>query len=366
MIFNAKRYNRPLLIYGYGVRLAGAESGAVELAERSGIPVALTWGAIDLMPTSHPLNVGGFGTHGNRAPNFAVQNADLIIAVGTRLDSKSTGTPVESFARQARIVMVDIDQAELDKFFKFERVERVHEEAKEFLSDVIIETGDYSQWLTQIDRWKSRYPVCKDLPYRYVEQLSDLLPEGAIIVSDTGHTLAWMMQGFKFKKGQRFIHAMNNTPMGYGLPAAIGASFANPGKPITLVTGDGGLQLNIQEMATVIHHNLPIRIILFNNQGHGMCRQSQEQWLGSRFASTCKDGGLACPRFTDIARAYGFVTPTNLRLATTWAGPLFYELQIPFDAKLTPQVRFGHPNEDADPLLDREELSENMLIPLWK
>jgi len=346
MIFNATRYKRPILIYGAGIQ--SCREQAVEFAERLDIPVCLTWGAIDLLPYEHPLNVGGFGTHALRAPNFAVQNADLLIVVGSRLDTKATGTPIESFARCADIVMVDIDKAEIDKFNY--RLTGFNTHAETFFRDFGEHRFECSTWKEQISKWRERWPVDNSLPYQEVLQLSNRFNDGDIIVSDTGHALAWMMQAFRFKKGQRFIHAFNNTPMGYGLPAAIGASFANPGRPIRLITGDGGLQLNIQEWATVAHHKLPITTYLFNNRGHGMCRQTQAQWLGGTYPSTSESGGLAVPDFQAIAKAYGVS---------------LVEIPIPFDAQLIPCVQAGRPNEDANPLLSRDELASQMLIPLW-
>ena len=246
-------------------------------------------------------------------------------------------------------------------------------DAAEFLKGAIIEAPDTTAWLARIAQWKRDYPLSDEPAYQAVRALSKSLVKGDIIVSDTGHALAWMMQAFAFKKGQRFIHAFNNTPMGYGLPAAIGASFANPGRRIVLVTGDGGLQVNVQELATVAKHRLPIHIILFNNHGHGMCRQTQDQWLEGHHYSTSPDGGLPDPDFKAITRAYGItVLPDGTYPGATFGtntdehtGPTFTQVEIPFDAKLATQVRFGRPNEDADPLLPREELRAQMMIPLY-
>jgi len=338
--------NRPVLVFGAGVQCVREQ--AVAFAERLGWPVALTWGAIDLMPSDHPLNVGGFGTHARRAPNFVVQNADFLLTIGTRLDTKSTGTPLEAFARAAEIWMVDIDRAETDKFKG--RVRAFNEDAGVFMRSCRVDISDIGAWWAQVRRWQSMWPLPSEPAYDAVQRLSSEFGEGDIIVSDTGHALAWMMQAFHFKKGQRFIHAFNNTPMGYGLPAAIGAAFANPLRNIRLICGDGGLQLNIQELATVAHHRLPITIHLFNNRGHGMCRQTQAQWLGGTFPSTSEEGGLACPDFKAIAIAYG----VHLE-----------EIPIPFDAMLTPCVQSGRANEDAHPLMERDELRKLMIIPLY-
>ena len=344
-MYISPKYNRPVLIFGAGVQCAREQ--AVAFAEALGWPVALTWGAIDLLPSTHPLNVGGFGTHALRMPNFVVQNADFLLTIGTRLDTKATGTPLESFARAARILMVDVDSAEIAKFGG--RVQGINQDCREFM-DTRVEGGQIDAWWAQVRRWALRWPIPSSGPYAHVLRLSEAFGEGDIIVSDTGHALAWCMQALRFKRNQRFIHAFNNTPMGYGLPAAIGAAFANPGRQIRLICGDGGLQLNIQEWATVAHHNLPITTYLFNNRGHGMCRQTQHQWLGGVYPSTSHEGGLACPNFKAIALAYG----VNL-----------HEFTIPFDAQLSPCVQAGRPNEDAHPLMERDELRSEMLIPLW-
>jgi acetolactate synthase-1/2/3 large subunit len=210
---------RPVLIYGWGVHLAKAEAEARELAHLLGVPVAMTWAALDLFPYEDSLAIGGFGTHGVRYANFAVQNADLIISIGSRLDTKATGSPPSTFAREAKIVMLDIDPAEIRKF---ERLGRridfgINEDARIFLRAMIHHARSqrfpsFATWIERIRNWKARYPACLPEsagdtsvnPYWFVKQFSVLLPEDEIIFSDTGFAVAWMMQGFEFKKGQRF------------------------------------------------------------------------------------------------------------------------------------------------------------------
>jgi acetolactate synthase-1/2/3 large subunit len=381
-----KQSTRPVLIYGWGIHLAGAESDARELARILGVPVAMTWAALDLMPHDDRLAIGGFGTHGTRFANFAVQNADLIISIGSRLDTKATGTPPSTFAREARRIMVDIDPTETGKFesLKLELDLKVNADAALFLRGITeLARGqqfpDFSSWIERIDGWKRRYPECLPEhaaeipvnPYWLVKQLSGVLSEGDIIFSDTGCALAWMMQGFEFKAEQRFFHAFNNTPMGYGLPGAIGASYARPGRRIVCVCGDGSLQMSIQELATVMRHGLPVKILLLNNRGHAMVRQTQEMWLGSNYYATSVEGGLASPDFAAIARAYGFPTDTlsrnadiaeKLGLTLSGDGPAFLNIEIAPEHGVVPQVKFGRPNEDADPPLDRKEFLANMIV----
>lgn len=381
-----KNAQRPVLVYGWGIHLAKAEPEAREFARLLGIPVAMTWAALDLLAHDDPLAIGGFGTHAARYANFAVQNADLIISIGSRLDTKATGTPPASFAREAKLIMVDIDPAEIRKFGRLElKVDLgISVDAAGFLRALIDRARGkqfpgFAPWIQRIRDWKNKYPACRPEyakeaevnPYWLVKQLSSLLGEDEIIFSDTGCVLAWMMQGFEFKQGQRFFHAFNNTPMGYGLPGSIGASFARPKQRIVCMTGDGSLQMNIQELATVIHHRLPVKILLFNNRGHSMVKQTQEMWLGANYYATSIEGGLACPDFAAVARAYGFRTdtlslnkdiPGKLREALESEGPSFLNIEINPEHRVIPQVKFGRPNEDADPLLERKEFFRNMIV----
>lgn len=387
-LLSLRMARRPLFVFGWGVRLAGAQDVAKRLLDLTTVPVVTTWGAVDMFPQS----IGCFGTHGTRPANFAVQNADLLVCVGTRLDTKATGSPVSSFAPKAKIIMVDIDPAELEKMWSLGRpVDGACRDAKEFLEELLSDcvaysshdlntgTWGYREWTQKIEDWKARYPVCLQEyekesginPYVFVRDLGKHINSDDVIVSDTGCSLGWMMQGYKFK-GERFIHAFNQTPMGYGLPAAIGAAFAT-GKRVVLITGDGGLSVNITELATVARHSLPIKIILFNNKGHAMCRQTQRQWLKGDYPSTSYEGGLACPDFRAVASAYGIRAdehhegqypkwqwPHLLARGLEADGPYFLELPISEDHGLSPQAKFGHNLEDQEPLLPREELAEVM------
>jgi len=380
------RSKRPVLVYGWGVRLAKAEDEARRFAHQLGIPIAVTWGARDIFPESDALCVGGFGTHGTRAANFAVQNADLIIAVGARLDTKATGSPASSFARGAKIVMCDIDQAELDKFIDRTIDYKIRADARQFLSmalsmDLAVKTHsspyggfpDYFEWQLQCSEWRKKYPSPEMMsginPYALLRELARFTQPSDVIVSDTGFSVGWMMQGYPFK-GERFIHAFNNTPMGYGLPAAIGAHYAT-GKRVLYIAGDGSIMVNVGELATA--SKLPIKILLFDNDGHGMCRQTQRQWLGGQYHATDIEHGLRFPAFTALAQSCEFFARTMYKLDAelldwllnkTGDNPAMVVVRMNRDAQLIPQVKFGRPNEDAEPLLSRDELRANMMVPL--
>lgn len=376
-MFNAKR---PVLVLGSGVRLAGAMEHAIAFAHASGIPVAPTWGGLDIMPHDDSLFIGSFGTHGTRYGNFAVQNSDLLISVGSRLDSKSTGTPPSTFAPSARIIMVDIDQYEIDKFAHMGlKVEGVCEDAKRFFMRVLpdIKRGDYNEWLWRIADWKARYPICPPSyeqeegvnPYVLVKELAKRCDDGDIIITDTGCTVAWMAQAFEFKKNQRFIHAWNQTPMGYGLPAAIGAHYSSGGKRVILVTGDGSFQMQ-NELATVAGRKLPIKIILLNNNAHSMCMQTADEWFCSRYSATAVEGGLTFPDFYKLAGAYPELRRSviemnediGIALHAVFADNIACMLTVKIDRhhNVIPKLHATKPLEDLQPYLSREEFNEQM------
>ena len=381
-----KNAQRPILILGWGIRLAKAEKEILKFIEKSGFPVVPTWAVADILPSDHPQYVGTFGTHGTRYANFAVQNADLILSIASRLDTKATGSPINTFARDAKKMVVDIDPCELGKFERFGlQIDLlINADASEFLRTfnmqvVEMEMPDISGWVKQITLWKKKYPICRiDYydqepvnPYVFVKTLSRELSEKDVIFTDTGCCLAWMMQGFEFKADQRIYHDWNNTCMGWALPASIGACFALDGKPITCVTGDGSLQMNIQELSTVMKHQLPIKIFLINNKGYSMIRQTQDQWLESRYLASCVEEGLAFPDFVKVAKAYGFKTATisknrdirkHIQGVLESEGPFFCNVDIGTEHRVVPQVKFGRPNEDLDPLLERQEFLKNMIV----
>jgi acetolactate synthase-1/2/3 large subunit len=379
-----ERARRPVLILGWGVRLAGADALAQKLVDTLGIPVLLTWAALDLLPSDHPLVVGSFGTHGTRYGNFTVQNADLVLAVGARLDTRETGG-LATFAREASKIVVDIDPCELGKLSELTApLVRITADAAAFLRELERQAADIRRlprphWMKRIAGWKATYPICppenwadEDVnPYAFVKTLAAESSAGDTLVVDTGCAVAWMAQAFEFKTGQRLIHDFNNTAMGWALPAAIGASIALGKRPITCVTGDGSLQMNIQELATVVRHRLPIRIFLLNNRGHSMIQQTQDQWLDSEYLASTVDGGLAFPDWERVAAAYGYQVVTidanralgaGVREVLASDGPVFCNVVLRPEHRVVPQVKFGRAIEDGEPLLDRREFLTNMIV----
>ncbi len=383
MIREAKR---PVIVLGWGVYLAGAEVEALKFLEKSKLPVAPTWGIRHLLPAKHPQLIGAFGTHGTRYGNFSVQNSDLILSIGARLDTRQAGSPHFTFARGAKKIVVDIDASELKKFEKLEiKIDlEINSDAKVFLRQLNekiteIELPDISAWRKKIVEWKNKFPICRKEyykeknvnPYVFIKILSKESRAGDVILADTGCSLAWVSQAFEFKKGQKLFSAFNNTPMGYALPASIGASFAIGKKPVICITGDGGLQMNIQELATVVRHNLSIKIFLFNNHGYSMIRQTQDQWFSSQYEASTVESGLAFPDFLKVAKAYGFktvnITKANniqkgIKETLRAKGPVLCNIEILPGHSVIPQVKFGRAVEDGEPLLDRKDFFDCMIV----
>ena len=379
-----KKAERPIIILGWGVRLSGIDNKIVkEFIEKIGAPVILSWGGKDLIDSGHPLFTGVFGTHGSRAGNFAVQNSDFVLSVGCRLNPKHTGSPPESFARGASKFIVDIDINELGKFnpYKMNIAEKINCDAAFFIETFLAGLeksplkSDFKDWCSKVAEWKEKYYPVNPAnenginPGTFLKQLSDTIDEKEFVVVDTGCTLAWTMKYFLIHGNQRLFHAFNSTPMGYALPAAVGGSFALDKGNITCIAGDGGFQMNIQELATVAYHSLPVKIFLFNNKGYGMIRQTQTQWLDSTYEASSFDNGIPAPDFVSIVKAYNIPSVRlcqndNIELALKkiydTPGPFFCELEIAVDELVLPQVKFGKPLEDAEPYLPREEFKDNI------
>jgi acetolactate synthase-1/2/3 large subunit len=287
-------------------------------------------------------------------------------------------------------VLVDIDLTELRKLPAFGKVidHAIHADARKFIDQLLIQVQgvnlpSITTWLEKITSWRMRYPSPRGPsdasasvnPYRFMDLLSAALEPGDLVISDTGCAIAWATQSFHLKTGQRLVHAFNNTPMGYALPGAIGAAFAARDlKRIICLAGDGSLMMNMQELATVRHHDLPIKLFVMNNDGYAMVQQTQEQWLGARYFATATgpDGGLSFPNFGQLAGAFSIASntirttgeiETAIGEALSTPGPFLCDVHIPSTARVEPQSRFGFPLEDSEPLLPRAEFLDNMIVP---
>lgn len=378
-----RQAQRPVLIVGGGIHSAKVEKEWVKFAHYFKLPVLLTWGAADSLPYSDELNMGGVGVCGPRAGNFAAQQSDLVISMGTRLSQMITGGRQDLFAPLAKKVMIDIDPEEINKFgpdtFRIDFP--IITDLKQFFSQCEKlyqkEEDLFAAWRGKIQEWKKRYPICKPSdeipeekinPYIFVKQLSKMTKEGDIFVTDTGANICWMMQAFETKPNQKIFSAWNHTPMGYSLPASIGAAFGT-GKEVHCLIGDGGLMMCLQELATVQRYNLPIKIFIFDNNGHATVKQTIEIWLQGRYVVVDKESGLSFPNYQKLAEAFslpyfylGSNADVRKQLAAVCAhkGPLICHLDILDTHRIVPMLKFGTGLADLDPKLPPEEFEAVM------
>lgn len=370
---------RPVLLAGGGVRLSGGTGPLARVVDRSGAPVAVTLMGLDSIPHGHPSFCGMIGAYGNRYSNLAVANADFLLIVGTRLDTRITGTRPDTFARGARIVHVDVDTNELGQKIRTARCVRA--DAKAFLSalaDALPGTAkDLGQWNARIDRWRRKYPTTPPSPpsgsldpNRFVRILSEGATESAVVSVDVGQHQMWVAQSFSLKGTQRALISGGMGSMGFALPAAVGACLASGGAETIVVAGDGGFQMNIQELQTVVHHGLPLKMVVMNNRSLGMVRQFQETYFDGRLQSTVI--GYSAPDFVRIAKAYGIPgakvrTERGARAAVRRMyeakGPFLLEVELGQQTQVNPKLMVNRPIEDMFPFLPREELREEMLVP---
>ena len=379
---------RPIIIIGNGVKLTKCENQIRKIIDKLNIPIALTWAAIDIFPHEYPLSVSDFGVTANRPGNFAVQNADLIFTIGTRLDTHETGSDLKAFAREAKRIVIDIDESELEKYSNrgLSVDVLIHADVKDFLKAFEnkisnIHLKDISKWKSMIKEWKEKYPIClpeyfklneQINPYVFLDILSDEANNKDIIIPEAGCNVTWSFQGWKIKQGQKLFTAYNHSPMGYGVPAAIGACYANNKEPVMCIVGDGGIQMNIHELATIKMHNLPIKIFLMNNNGYGMIQQTQETWLNSRYVGSCFcSGGLPELDFIKIAASYGIPAieinnhtelREKIRKVLDFNGPVLCNVRIHPKARIYPKLSFGKSIEDSAPFLPRDEFKNNMVV----
>lgn len=377
---------RPVVIAGGGIRYADQTEAFMHLIEALGFPVVATWSGIDVVSHDHPLYAGQIGVYGNRGANFTVQNSDCILALGTRLDTRITGGKPETFGRAAKKIVVDIDRAELYKNRGLTPDIGICANVQDVLPVFLgiakrARMPDVADWKKRTQEWKKKYPsVLPEWrarktnvdPYVFVETLSNLLDLRATVITDCGANLTWTIQAFHVRPGQRLFSAMGNSPMGYSLAASIGSSIALGKKQIICLIGDGGFQINIQELETMAHYRLPIKVFILNNHSYGIIKQFQDTYFDSRYEATTPKTGYGVPDFVKIAKAYGLATETirnhremqkKIRAVLEKKSPVICDVILPDDAKIIPKLAFGKPIEELSPELPRKEFLTNMLIP---
>ena len=409
-----RQSKRPVFNVGNGVRIAGAHEALMKVIERLGIPVVTGWNSQDAIYDQHPLYTGRAGGMGDRAGNFAVQNSDLVFSVGSRLSIRQVGYNYQTWARDAYVMVNDVDAEELKKPSVHADM-RIHADAKDLLEtlEAYLEQEQESgalpmpvfdggkglegmDWRETCRMWKETYPVVlpkhmnhgDDEPanvYALVKELSSRLKEGQITVVGNGSACVAGGHGYMIKKGQRFITNSAIASMGYDLPAAIGACMADHSQDTILLTGDGSIQMNLQELQTIIHHQMPIKIFLINNGGYHSIRQTQKNFFGEPLVGIGADShDLSFPDMEKLAWAYGYPYVKachNSQLGEaivrtlSMEGPAICEVFVSTDQNFEPKssakrlpdgTMVSPPLEDLSPILPEEEMDRNMIIPRIK
>ena len=397
VIERLRKAERPVFYAGYGIRLSGAYDVYRSVIEKLNIPVVTYWNAIDLIETDHPLYVGRAGNMGDRPGNWAVQNADLILAVGTRISTRQTSLNWKTWAREAETILVNIDPAEAKKHTLHD-VTSVWADAKDFLQklDAALPAKLFGgeDWLSSCRNWKKNYPVVTEYQkrdydfanvYAAFDYISSRLPENSLTAVSNGACCVAGHQTWNIQKGSRFANNNAIASMGYGLPAAIGTCLGGGRKETICLEGDGSIMMNLQELQTIISNRLPIKIFLVNNSGYQSIRITQTNLFNKNFVGIGPESAdISFPEFKKIAEAFGYryySAHSNSEMRTVvdevlaLDGPVFMEIftdtaqvwEPKSGAKKLPDGSLTSPAlEDLAPFLPREELQKMMYIPLME
>lgn len=347
---------KPLILAGHGVLISGAEKELLQFAEKTGIPVALTLLGLSAFPTAHRLYAGFIGMHGNYAPNILTNEADLIIAIGMRFDDRVTGN-LKKYAKNARIIHIEIDEAELNKNVTVDL--EINNDAREVLKYLIplVSEKNHENWIREfriLDRTENEKVIKPETRPEegeikmgeVIRLVSELTGGDAIVVTDVGQNQMSAARYFKFANPNSLITSGGMGTMGFGLPAAIGAKVGRPEKQVIAFIGDGGFQMTIQELGTILHFGMAVKLVILNNGFLGMVRQWQDMFFSKRYAST----ELVNPDFVTIAKAYGIPAGTvseredlkkSLEEMLNAAGPYILEVKIDREANVLPMIEPG-------------------------
>ncbi len=384
---------RPLLWLGHGIRLAGAEKQIEPLLSLLGVPALVSWAGIDMIDSSHPMVYGRAGVYGQRASNFILQNCDYLLTIGTRLAIPQVGYDISELARGARIDVVDIDPVEVAKHQARVQKMIVCDAAvfigalTERLEQRVIQSR--ADWLASCTAYQDQFPWVGPEhadqggfmnSYRFMERLNGFFKKDQIVVTDMGTALLSGHQALHIKEGQRLMTSTGLGEMGYGLPAAIGVSFAQERGEVMCLNCDGGMMLNLQELQTIAHHKLPIKLFIFNNDGYLMIKHTQNALFKTGYVGTDKASGISCPDFSKIAAAFDMPSfqirkweecDETLAKVQAATGPVICEVFMHPEQLFTPKLSLvakedgtlvSPPLEDLSPLVPRDVLERAMLV----
>jgi len=376
-----KKSKRPIIIVGGGVKISNSQNKLFELINKYKLPYALTWATADIFNNNSDLDIGTFGNYATRHANFAVQNSDLLIILGSRLNGTQIGSNPKTFAPKAKKILVDIDPAELKGENGLQIDCKINCDIKQFVDsfeNIIKNFNIDDEWYSAIKDWKKKYPIIhEDMykaknfvnPYIFFDKLSDACKDSDIIIPDASANLVWCFQTFKPKKNQKIFTALNHSPMGYSIAASIGAALGAPSKKILAIIGDGSVQMNIQEIENIKHLNLPIKIFIVNNNGYGMVKQTIDTWLNKNYVGCDTQSGLSMPDFQKVFSSYGIETceisnhndlSEKINFVINSDKPIMCDVKVDPDARIIPKLKPGHPLHDMLPSLPEDEIKKQL------
>jgi acetolactate synthase-1/2/3 large subunit len=379
LIRNAER---PVILGGHGIKLSNCVDLFNSCVEKMNIPTLLTWSGIDILDHKNPLFFGSPGVYGQRSANFIFQNCDLLITIGTRLTIPQTGYDFKEVARNATIVMVDIDETEFKEFVDIP----IKSDCGTFLETLVAVSKKDEKWINQCKKIRGEFPIVEaahvddDFPnsYKIIQAISKHLKNDQIIVTDMGTALLSGHQSIQLGKDMTMFSSYGLGEMGYGLPAAFGAAIAGNGREVLCLNCDGGMMMNIQELQTIVQHNLPVKIVIFNNDGYLMIKHTQQMLFNGRYNAVDKNTGIVLPDYMKVATAFGY-EPYRVK---TWdefntdfprfmahGGPAICEVFMPPNQDFIPKVKgvvqtdgsiFAPPIEEMSPLLSMDTMTRVM------
>ena len=364
---------RPVVLAGNGINTANVRNEFRNFVDLTGIPVVTSMIGRDILPNSVENNFGFVGAYGDRYANFIISNSDLIISIGSRIDCRQTGSNLKIFGENAKIIRLDIDSGELTNKIKADEIDFVVDLKKIFpiLNTEKFEVKDrYEKWINACNEIKEELNgIDSQYETDIIKEFSYKVPHNSIITTDVGQNQVWVAQSFNIKSKQKMLFSGGHGAMGYSLPAAIGAYYGSR-KNVICFNGDGGLQMNIQELQFIVRENIPVKIVLLNNNSLGMIRHFQEMYFESNFVQTKKDGGYTIPSFEKIANAYElrYINVNSIEEISKCEDmladdkPCFIEISLTDTTYVSPKLAMGRPIHDQDPLLDRSLFNRLMEI----
>jgi len=367
-LISLKKSKRPLILVGRGVRASNSVDSFLNFLQKYQIPVVTSLLGLDVMYYQHPQRIGFIGTYGNRWANYALGSCDLLLVLGSRLDLRQTGSDIIDFQRKKLIYHIDIDEAELNNRIK--DCITLKTNLSDFFSNIENIDAGYKaplEWINEITEKKQARMDINELvnisginPNVFIHKLSQASHQAKVFTADVGNDQMWISQSLELTEDQMFLTSGGMGAMGYSLPAAIGASIAMGNAPVVAIAGDGGFQINIQELQTILRNNLPIKIVILNNHCLGMIRQFQDAYFDSCYQSTV--WGYNAPDFTKVALAYNIesysISTTEeieIGLIKLWENasqPFLLEVSLDIHTNVFPKMMFGSPITKMEPVVD--------------